>query len=157
MASAEQEVTQVLSAFYEALDDLLQCKGLEKMSAAWHHVPEATTAHPFGGWARGWDEVWTNWQEAFAVFGSYRGHAGRNDSIGGIRDLKVMVCGDVAIATSIYESKLFMSDGEFDMSVNCTNIARRIDGVWKIIHHHADQAKPDWQARIGRMVEQGHS
>ena len=157
MQAAEREVVQVFEAFYDALDDLLQAKGIQKMADIWHHVPEAATSHPFGGWARGWEEVWTNWQEGAAVFVPYEGHAGRGQPIGGIHDLKVTVSGDIAIATSIYTSKLFMSDGEIDLRLNCTNIARRIDGVWKIIHHHADQAQPDWQARIGRMVEQGRS
>jgi ketosteroid isomerase-like protein len=157
MGSAEQEATAVFHAFYEALDDLIQSKGTEKMSAIWLHADHATTAHPFGGWARGWDEVLANWQEGAAVFGFYKGHATRNEPIGGIHDLKVNVSGDIAIATSVYKSTLHMSDGPMHLKVNCTNIAQRVNGAWKIIHHHSDQAPPEWQASIGRMVETGQS
>jgi ketosteroid isomerase-like protein len=157
MSSAEEAAAKVLYAFYDALDDLLQARGIQKMSDIWHHAAHVSTVHPFGGWARGWDEVWATWQEGAAVFACYRGHATRNEPIGGIHDLKVSVCGDVAIGTSLYQSKLYMSDGPIDLKVNCTDIAERTNGVWKIIHHHADQAPPDWLAKIGQMVQSGKS
>jgi hypothetical protein len=157
MSSAEEEATQVFHGFYDALDDLLQAKGLDKMEKIWNHAPHATSVHPFGGWARGWDEVWATWQEGAAVFALYKGHAARNERIGGIEGLKVSVLGDVAIATSIYQSKLYMSDGPLVLKVNCTNIAERVNGSFKIIQHHADQAPPDWQAKIGQMVQSGRS
>ncbi|MEI9952746.1 MAG: nuclear transport factor 2 family protein [Pseudomonadota bacterium] len=96
-------------------------------------------------------------EEAAAVFDIYNGHATRTDRIGGIHDLKVVVLGDAAYGTGIYRSRLYMSDRELVLAVNCTNIVHRIDGVWKVVHHHVDQAPPDWQAAIGRMVEAGHS
>ncbi len=157
MSSAEEDATKVLYGFYDALDDLLQAKGLEKMQNIWHHAEHVTTVHPFGGWARGWDEVWATWQEGAAVFALYKGHATRSEPIGGIHGVKVSVRGDVGICTSIYQSKLYMSDGAIDLKVNCTNIVERVNGVWKIIHHHADQAPPDWQAKIGKMVQSGQS
>ncbi|MEI9942484.1 MAG: nuclear transport factor 2 family protein [Pseudomonadota bacterium] len=157
MGSAEDEVTVVIDKFYDALEDLLRSRGTDAMVGIWHHTAYATTAHPFGSWARGWTEVKVNWEEGAAVFGIYKGHATRSDNIGGIHDLKVVVVGDAAYGTGIYKSKLYMSDRELDLCVNCTNILHRIDGVWKIVHHHADQAPPDWQAAIGRMVEAGHS
>jgi len=157
MGSAEDEVTKVIYGFYDALDDLLRSRGTSAMIEIWHHTDYATTSHPFGSWARGWTEVNVNWEEAAAVFGVYQGHATRSDRIGGIHDLKVVVVGDAAYGTGIYKSKLYMSDRQLDLSLNCTNIAHRIDGVWKIVHHHSDQAPPEWQAAIGRMVEAGHS
>jgi ketosteroid isomerase-like protein len=157
MSTATEDATKVLYAFYDALDDLLQAKGLEKMENIWHHADYVATVHPFGGWARGWDEVWATWQEGAAVFALYRGHAGRNEPIGGIHDVKVSVQGDVGICTSIYRSKLYMSDGVLDLKVNCTDLVERASSVWKVIHHHTDQAPPDWQAEIGKMVQSGRS
>ena len=158
MASAEEEVVaQVIYKFYDALEDLLRSRGTSAMQAIWHHTDKVTTSHPFGSWARGWAEVAANWDEAGAVFDIYKGHANRTDKIGGIHDLKVVVLGDAAYGTSVYKSHLYMSDAELFLTTNCTNIVHRIDGVWKIVHHHADQAPPDWQAAIGRMVQAGHS
>ena len=157
MGSVEDEATQVIYKFYDALDDLLRSGSAASMVEIWHHTDYVTTSHPFGSWARGWTEVMVNWEEGAAVFAVYKGHANRSDRIGGIHDLKVVVLGDTAYGTGIYRSKLYMSDGELNLCLNCTNIAQRLDGVWKIVHHHADQAKPDWQEAIGRMVGAGHS
>ena len=157
MGSAEDDVTKVIHQFYDALEELLRSQSIGSMIEIWHHTDYATTSHPFGSWARGWTEVKVNWEEGAAVFGVYKGHANRTDKIGGIHDLKVVVLGDTAYGTGIYRSKLYMSARELELSLNCTNIVHRIDGVWKIVHHHADQAQPDWQAAIGRMVGSGHS
>jgi len=157
MGAAEDEATEVIYKFYDALDELLRSRSVGAMLEIWHHTDHVATSHPFGSWARGWTEVKVNWEEGAAVFATYQGHATRTDRIGGIHDLNVVVVGDVAYGTGIYRSKLYMSDGELVLTLNCTNIVQRIDGVWKIVHHHADQAQPEWQAAIGRMVETGHS
>jgi ketosteroid isomerase-like protein len=158
MGTAEDEATAVINEFYDALEALLRGRGTAAMEEIWHHTDYATTSHPFGSWARGWTEVKVNWEEGAAVFGVYKGHESRSDRIGGIHDLKVVVLGDAAYGTGTYRSKLYMSNGgELDLCLNCTNIVHRIDGVWKIVHHHADQAKPDWQSAIGDMVAVGHS
>ncbi len=157
MGSAEEEVTKVIHRFYDALEDLLRRRGTRAMVEIWHPAAYVTTAHPFGNWARGWTEVSANWEEGAAVFNTYRGHDGRDDKIGGINELKVAVMGDAAYGVGVYRSTLYMSDGPLKLEANCTNIVHRIDGVWKLVHHHADQAPPAWQAAIGRMVQAGHS
>jgi ketosteroid isomerase-like protein len=156
MAAAEEEVETVIYRFYSALDDLLQAKGTQAMSDIWHHADYVSTSHPFGHWARGWAEVWATWEEGAAVFACYKGHVGRTDTIGGIHDLRVSMMGEAAFGTSVYKSRLYMSDGPLDLRVNCTNIVHRVGGAWKLVHHHAEQAPPAWQAAIGRMVQAGH-
>jgi ketosteroid isomerase-like protein len=157
MQAADEEAIRAFHGLYEALDDLLRGKGTGKMRDIWHHGDYVTSSHPFGDWARGWAEVWATWEEAAAVWSVYRGHDGRSDRIGGIHGLRVSVLGDTAYGTSIFHSKLHMSEGELDLKVNCTDIVHRIEGVWKVVHHHPDQAPPSWSARIGQMVQLGHS
>ncbi len=62
MGSAEDEATQVIYRFYDALEDLLRSRGTGAMIEIWHHTDYATTSHPFGSWARGWTEVKVNWK-----------------------------------------------------------------------------------------------
>lgn len=50
-----------------------------------------------------------------------------------------------------------MSEAPLELKVNCTDSLHRINGVPKVIHHQADQSPPTWQARIGHMVQRGHS
>jgi|SRR6187399_257886 len=155
MGSAEHDAAQGIYRFYDALDQCLRGK-TELMAEAWHQVDYATTVHPFGHWAHGWDEVWATWQEIAAVFGVYKGHENRTDRISGISDLKIGLLGDAAYGASRFESKLLLADGPLVLKVNCTNVVHKVGGAWKVVHHHPDQAPPDWVAAIGRMVQAGH-
>jgi len=157
MGLVEEEAAQAIHQFYAALDQLLRGFGTQAMNAIWDHGSEVTTAHPFGDWARGWGEVSASWEESVAVFSLYKGHEGRSDSVGKVEGLHVLVVGDLALATSVYKGTMYMSEGPLPLKVNCTNVARRVNGSWKIIHHHADQAPAEWNAAIGAMVERGHS
>ena len=156
MASVEEEAGQAIYRFYDALDQCLRGKP-EPMHEAWHHVDYVTTVHPFGHWAQGWAEVWATWQEIAAVFGIYKGHEQRTDRIGGITGLRLGVHGDAAFGASNFESRLLLSDGPLVLRVNCTNVVHKIDGVWKVVHHHPDQAPPEWTATVGRMVQTGRA
>jgi ketosteroid isomerase-like protein len=126
------EDSAVLAAtqrFYDAIDDIICGRGLEAMKAAWHHGPDVTSGHPTGSWARGWGEVLATW-EVFATFG-------RPSNAGAVmRDLRAQVFGDFAYTTCVYTTAPAFGSAQ----LNCTNVLRRIDGAWKIIHHHADRA-----------------
>lgn len=157
MGSAEEEATKAIYKFYDALDQLLRGNGSAAMKEAWHHTATVTTAHPFGDWARGWAEVFATWEESLAIWALYKGHEGRSDTVGKIEGLRVVVVGDLALSTCVFKGLMYMSEGPLRLTANCTNAAQRIDGMWKVVHHHADQAPPDWNAAIGAMVQRGHS
>jgi ketosteroid isomerase-like protein len=153
MLSPEEEARNAVLRFYQALDDVLLGKGPDGMREQWHHLGFVTTVHPFGHWARGWTEVWATWQEVSAVFNCYRGHAGRQEGIGTIHDLRGMnVVGDMAYGVGVYKSVLYMPKGPMTLAVNCTDVVHRHDGAWKMVHHHADQAPPDYQAAVASLV-----
>lgn len=140
MKSDDQAVLDATLRFYDAIEQMVSGKGLDAMSASWHHTPYATGGHPSGEWAHGWDEVWATWQ-LFASFG-------RPDCGGSsLRNLKVNVFGDIAYATSTFTSSAALG-GE---SLACTNVLQRIDGEWKIIHHHADKA-PKMGAALEKLA-----
>lgn len=149
----EETVRQVALQFYQALDELLCNKGTAAMYEVWHHDDGVSTAHPFGNWATGWEEVWANWQEAAAVFAYYRGHEGRAEGIGTIHDLRVTVMGDMAFTIGIYKSVMHFPDRSRPLSVNCTDVLAKRGGVWKMVHHHADQADEDYQRALHRLIE----
>lgn len=152
MPSAEEAVRQAVLSFYDALDKLLLGKGPEGMLDRWWHDAYVSTVHPFGHWAYGWDEVWATWQESAAVFGMYRGHRDRTDGIGGFHDARIEVIGDAALVVGVYKSTLYLPKGPTHLKVNCTEVLRRREGVWKMVHHHSDQAPPDYQAAIAGLV-----
>ncbi|HTJ81747.1 MAG TPA: nuclear transport factor 2 family protein [Polyangiaceae bacterium] len=129
MTNEEEAVQASVLRFYDAIDQMAQGKGLDAMSDAWHHTEHVTGGHPSGGWAHGWDEVWATWK-VFASFGA----PGRGGSK--VEDVTVHVFGDVAYSTCSY-----VAPAEFGgETLSCTNVLHRVDGAWKIIHHHADKS-----------------
>jgi ketosteroid isomerase-like protein len=153
MSEAVEAVRTATLEFYAALDTLLLGGGTQPMREAWHHDDCVSTVHPFDYWSRGWEDVWATWKQIATIFSYYRGHADRQDGIGTIHDLSVTVLSDVAYTTGIYKSCLYLPDGELRMSVYCTNILQRRNGTWKMVHHHPDQASPEWTERFGRVMQ----
>lgn len=142
MTNDEEQVIVAAKRFYDAIEDMVSGKGLEAMSAAWHHSARATGGHPSGEWSEGWDEIWATWE----VFSSF----GRADRAGSsIRSLKAYVYGDVAYTTCIFTaSPAFGGD-----SLACTNVLHKSDGVWKIVHHHADKS-PKMGAALEKIARE---
>ncbi len=128
--------------FYDAIEAMASGKGIAAMKAAWHHTPRVTSRHPSGGWARGWDEVWVTWELLNAF--------GRADRGGGkLEEVEVQVYGDIAYATTRFTS----APAWGAVTVSCTNVLQRVDGEWKLLHHHADSA-PEMGAALERMLEE---
>jgi hypothetical protein len=127
--TVEQEVCGVAARFYEGLDDMATGRGLDKIRDTWEHGANVTGGHPSGEWSQGWDEIVVGF-EIFASMGRPE-HGGS-----GVRGLKAHVYGDVAYTTCVF----IVSPTFGGESLACTNVLRRVDGAWKIIHHHADKA-----------------
>jgi ketosteroid isomerase-like protein len=129
MNDDQAEVVAAARRFYDALEQMLVGNGLDAMRAAWHHTDRVTSGHPVADWAHGWDEVLATW-EVFAGFG-------RPDHGGSvIEGLQAYVYGDVAYTTCV-----FVASPKFGSErLSCTNVLHRVNGVWKIVHHHADKS-----------------
>lgn len=129
MTQDELEVSTIVTRFYDAIEHLVTGHGVEPMLELWHHTPSVSTAHPLGEWAYGWDEVLATWKVIAMV--------GRPEIAGStIRDLRVNVYGDMAYTTCVYVG----SKAYKNAVLSCTNIVHRVDGKWKLVHHHADKS-----------------
>jgi hypothetical protein len=143
MTPEEEAVRAATLRFYDAIEAMVAGKGLAAMKDAWHHTDRVTGGHPSGEWARGWDEVFATW-EVFSGFGD-PSRAGSK-----VRDVRAYVYGDVAYTTSI-----FTASPAFGSAVlACTNVLHRLNGVWKIIHHHADKS-PEMGAALEKIARGG--
>jgi SnoaL-like domain len=138
----ESQAEAAVRAFYAAIEDMITGKGLASMERAWHHQTWVTSKHPVTDWAVGWEEVKTVWEVA-ARFG-------RKDR-GGSRvvDVRIHLRGDLALAAVIFQSAQAWG-GERLM---CTDVVERIDGLWKMVHHHAD-AGPAMAAALEKMLSE---
>jgi ketosteroid isomerase-like protein len=142
MTPQEQEVHTATLRFYQAIEEMITGKGTASMRDAWHHNPQVTSSHPTGEWASGWDEVSATW-DVFASFGK-EGQGGTR-----IRDVQVHIYGDIAYTTSVFVAAPSWGGAK----LNCTNILQRVNGVWKMIHHHPDKA-PSMTASLEKMADQ---
>jgi len=127
--TTEEEVCAVAMQFYEGINDMLTGKGLGRIDGAWEHSARVTGGHPNGEWSQGWDEI----RAGFEIFMSLARHDRGGSKV---RAMTAHVYGEVA-----YTTCLFTSGPAFGAeTLACTNVLRRVDGAWKIIHHHADKA-----------------
>ena len=141
--TVEEEVLAAARGFYDGIDDMASGRGLERIGAAWEHGPHVTAGHPSGEWSQGWDEILAGFQ-IFAALG-------RPDRGGSqVRSMRAHVYGDVAYTTCLFVVPPVFG-GE---TLACTNVLRRVGGVWKIIHHHADKA-PALGAAAERFAREG--
>jgi hypothetical protein len=141
MTPEENEVLAATLRFYEALADLSDGRGLASMDAACEHGPRVTCGHPIGEWSYGWDEVRATWAEIAAL--------GRPGNAGTVRNMKVHLYGDVAYTTGVFVAAKQLGGAE----LNITNILNKRDGVWRIVHHHADKML-GLEAALAKMAEE---
>jgi ketosteroid isomerase-like protein len=117
-----EAVQRANQSFYRAFETL----DLAEMEAAWAHGGQVTCLHP--GWplCAGWTEVRDSWARIFA----------NTPSIGfEILDERIDVAGDMAwvVCTERIRQR---AGGALEGAVVATNVFRRVDGQWRMVHHH---------------------
>ena len=143
MPTEEEQVRAAAMNLYDAIEEMIIGRGLARMSDAWHHIDATSTGHPIDNWAMGWESVRTTWEAASAF--------GREDRGGSkVLDMRVFVCGDTAYTISTY----LCAPAWGGAKLSCTNVLRKLDGVWKVVHHHADKS-PEMAAALEAMIEEG--
>ena len=142
--TTETEVKQASDQFYAALNEMLASGDAGPVTAVWSQGQAGSTMHPIGGREVGRDQVLAAWQQAAPAFSEGRASA----------DVVVVpLCDDVAytVGTERFEGKVGGETirGEW----RATNIYRKEDGDWKIVHHHTD-ASPELIELLARLQAQ---
>lgn len=118
-----EEVTRINEAFYQAFEKL----DITAMDAIWAHQEYVTCVHP--GWSIrvGWPAVRDSWVVIFNNTFSMQFE---------LTELQVQVAADIAwvICTENITSRV--DETTQHSRVVATNLYERIDGTWKMIHHH---------------------
>ena len=112
-------------AFYRALEE----RDLGHMSKIWLQDGSASCVHP--GWHRldGWEEIARSWENIFAN--------SRPWSVG-CEDVRIAVSGDLAWVTCVEVIVPFGGDEDEDAArMQATNLFGRVNGEWRLVHHHA--------------------
>jgi ketosteroid isomerase-like protein len=123
MSSDENAVLEANEVFYEALE----ARNLSAMDRCWSHEPEVACTHP--GWHRldGWTDVVRSWAAIFSNSRPWKVACER---------ARAVVDQDLAVVLCVERLETVGGEGE-PARMQATNVFRKIDGRWMVIHHHA--------------------
>jgi ketosteroid isomerase-like protein len=137
--STETDMRKASEKIYQALNRMLNGDS-GPLADIWSHGAEVTTMHPIGGREVGWDQVRGSWEQVAQL---------SSDGKVGLKDQLIQIAGDVAYEIGIEHGQFKLAGQQVTIKQRVTNIYRRISGVWKIVHHHAD-VSPAMLDMIGR-------
>ena len=143
--AVEDQVKQTSDEFYAALNRMLASGDAAPVTAIWSRGQVGSTMHPIGGREVGRDQILATWEQAAPAF--IDGTASADDVV------VIPLSDDVAytVGTERFEGKV---GGEtFRGEWRATNIYRREDGGWRIVHHHTD-ASGELIELLGRLQTQ---
>ena len=127
--AVEDEIRQASEQFYAALNRTINGDPAPMMEV-WSHGPDVTTMHPLGGRETGWREVRASWEQVAQEF---------SDGRVSIEDLVVVpLTADVAYTLGTEHGQAKLGDETVGIDWRATNIYRREEGEWKVVHHHTD-------------------
>ena len=126
--SPEDQVREASEQFYAALNRMLEGDAAS-MADVWSHGATVTAMHPIGGRQVGWDPVRESFEQVAGL------------ASGGeiaLRDQMIQVAGDVAYELGVERGQAELAGQEIRIDSRVTNIYRREQGRWKMVHHHSD-------------------
>ncbi len=126
--SAMNEVLAASTRFYGALNRMA-AGDAAPMADAWVRSDEASAQHPIGGRDEGYDTIVASFAKVAAIAGG-----------GEIRllDQKIAAGSDMAVETGVETGTLVIAGHKATLHHRVTNVYRRLNGEWKVAHHHAD-------------------
>ena len=144
--AVEDEVRQASDQFYAALNQMLSTSDPGLVTAVWSEGQQGSTMHPIGGREVGREQVLATWKQAGSAF------SGGRATVEGLVVFPLSADAAYTIGTERFEGKV--GGQQFRGEWRATNIYRREDGGWRIVHHHTD-ASPELQELLRRLQEQG--
>lgn len=128
--SLNEEVVNASRQFYAALNRMVNGDG-KALSEIWQQSPIVTALHPIGGRHVGWDAVRDSFDEVAKI---------SSDAKIDIEDQIIHVDGDIAYELGVEKGHASLAGHRVDFNHRVTNVYRKHNGSWKIVHHHTDVA-----------------
>ena len=102
------------------------------LAELWSRREDVTLGNPFGPFVRGFENVAETMKRAAALY--------RDGRAVGFDELAKHATEDFAFVVEVerFSAKMVGRDDMMPVSLRCTSIFRREDGVWKLVHRHAD-------------------
>ena len=127
--AVENEIRQASEQFYAALNRVINGDAGSMMEVG-PHGSDVTALHPLGGRETGWEEVRASWEQVAQAF---------SEGQVSIEDLVVVpLSDDVAYTLGTEHGQAKLGDETVGIDWRVTNIYRREEGEWKMVHHQTD-------------------
>ena len=127
--AVEDEIRQASEQFYEALNRAINGDPVPIIEV-WSHSSDVTAMHPLGGRETGWEEVRANWEQVAQGF---------SEGQVSLEDLVVVpLSEDVAYTLGTEHGQATLGEESVSIDWRVTNIYRREEGEWNVVHHHTD-------------------
>jgi ketosteroid isomerase-like protein len=129
----QQGVISALAAYFDALHQLYS-GNLEPMRSVWMKSADVTNLGPLGGQQTGYDAVQAQYERE-----SQYGFAGLVRAEG----VYAEVSGDLGYTACLEVAEEFGAKRKpVPTRLRATHVFRRVDGEWKLVHHHTDPTPP---------------
>lgn len=128
-----------LVAFYDAFNH----QNMALMEENWSTAKEIAMDNPLGGIKRGWPEIRSVYEKIFdgpaqvyVEFYDYSLHTTEN----------------MFYAVGRERGHFKMGDQTLDLAIRTSRIYRKIDGIWRQVHHHGSIENPDLLKQYQEIV-----
>lgn len=130
--AAEDDVDELIERYHLALGEFMKGNP-EPVKNLFSHREDVSLANPQGSAARGWEQV----DEVTERAASTR----RDGKFVGFEPLAKYVTPELAYVVEVEHLKAKIHGGEdiTPYALRVTMIFRPEDGIWKVVHRHADQ------------------
>lgn len=130
--SALEEVRAASARFYAALNSMA-AGDAAPMAEVWGRDQNVSAQHPIGGRDEGYETVIASFAKVAEIAGG-----------GEVRllDQKIDAGFDLAVETGVETGALIIAGHEASIQQRVTNVYRKIEGNWKLTHHHTDLSEP---------------
>ena len=130
--AALADVDELIEHYHLALGEFMKGNP-EPAKRLWSHREDASLTNPQGSAARGWDEV----AEAMERAASTR----RDGKFVGYETVAKGVTAELAYVVEVEHLEAKVHEGQeiTPYALRVTMIFRPEEGVWKVVHRHADQ------------------
>lgn len=126
--SAVDDVRAASARFYGAPNSMA-AGDVAPMAESWVEGGNVSAQHPIGGRSEGYDTVMASFAKVAEIAGG-----------GDIRliDQKIDAGFDMAVETGVETGSLVIAGHQATLRHRVTNVYRKVEGGWKLAHHHAD-------------------
>ncbi len=120
---------QALVQFYFAFNN----RDLQSMAQNWDQSADVAMDNPLGGIKRGWDEIKSVYERIFngpaEVYVEYY-------------DYTIHESGVMFYAVGRERGYFKTQSGEIQLAIRTSRIFKRVNGIWKQVHHHGSIEDP---------------